>query len=209
MTATFQELGSASGTNVTSLSITTSGNLSAGAKIFVAVCIDKDGFDEITDSVNGPNNYNQVAGSQDGVGAFLFELPSTLRMRSGSTITVDNNVSGVPFSGRIAAVAVSGLTAGNIDGSSAGQGTNNAPLVALDNVPAGDEVVGIVAVAAGSSDTFTQDPNFTSPALNTQQTTGFSSYFGWRTLAAGGHVQWNPSLAQPATWAALLVAVSP
>ena len=200
-------IGRATGSNVTSLAISTS-RVAADQKIFAAVSMNLAGFDNVLDSAG--NIYNQVAGSQSGVGAFMMEAVNSILLPNGSTITLDNTVSGNPFSGTIAAFSVSGLTASNVNGSSAGQGNDNAPLVALDGVPANDWCLAFAAVAAGSNVGFTQAAGWSNPGnFNTQTTTGFSTFAGIFQATAGGHVAWNPTLGSAADWAALMVALSP
>ncbi len=204
LTASF--IGRATGTNVTSLSITTP-RVNAGQKLFGIVSMSLSGFDEFVDSAG--NAYNQVAGSQNGVGAFLLEATNSILLPNNSTITLDNLTSGAPFSASIAALAVAGLTAGNVDGSSAGQGADNSPLVALSNVPANDWLLAFVAVAAGSSIGFTQAAGWSNPGtFNSGSSAGFSTFAAFKQ-SAGGHEVWNPLLGAPANWAALMVALSP
>lgn len=198
-------IGQATGTNVTTLPIIASGVSAAGGQIFVGIGLNLDGFDDLSDSVG--NSYVQEAGSSSGVGAFLFRAFNNIRLPNNGTITLSNST---PFSAHIGAFYVSGLVSGALDGSSAGQGTSDSPLVALNGLPANDYALAIVSVAAGSGNIFTQDPTFSNlGSFNTQSTTEFSVYAGFRQITAGGLAVYQPHLATPATWSALMVALKP
>ncbi len=203
MTFTPQLIGKATGTNVTSLSISTP-SVPAGGRIFCAICINKDGFDSLTDTAG--NVYEQAAGSQSGVGAFVFQATNNLHLANNDQITL---AFATPFSASIGAFAVSGLTSGVINISSAGQGNDRFPGAAIDNVPANDWCVGILAVNGPSSDGFTQDPTFSNPGnFNTQVTTGFSAYGGYRQ-STGGKIVYQPILGIARIWSCMLVDMSP
>ncbi len=205
MAFTPQLLGKAAGTNLTDLSINTSGIFSAGGKVYGVVTMDRSGPDDFVDSEG--NVYVQVGLSQNaGISAALMQCASNLRLPNNSTITA---TAPAGWNGAIGAFGISGLTSGVLHRVSGGQGTNNLPLVALSGLSVNDWVLAVVGVQAPSSNTFTQGSGFTNPGnFNTQITTDFSTYAGFMQATAGGHVEWRPSLATPATWAAVMLAVA-
>lgn len=198
-------IGTATGVNVTSLAINVTGNVPAGGKIFCAICINKEGFDSFTDTAG--NMYDQLSGSQDGVGAFFMGVSNNLALFNNNHITLAYSI---PFSASIGAFAVSGLTSGIMDGASAGQGNSTFPDVALNNVPVNDWMIGVVAVNGPSTDGFTQDPSWNNPGnFNNRVTTGFSAYAGYKQAISGGQIIYAPTLGVSRVWAALMVAVKP
>jgi hypothetical protein len=199
--------------NVTQATLPT-GNIAIGSKILVSVCLNEPDWDDVVDDLSTDttgNIYFERAGSvhpNGTVGCWFVECPSTvLRLRPANNIIL-TRAGGM--TGSLAAFSVTGLTAGLLDGSSAGYGTSVAPVAALAAVPANDIAAGIVGVAGPSSDGFTQDPAFLSPGnFNTQTTTNFSSYGGYHQQAALGDIAYRPTLGVSRDWVALLLAVTP
>jgi hypothetical protein len=205
MAATVQLIGTAYADNVTSLSISTP-NLAAGGRIFVCVAINQPGFDNVVDTVG--NNYNQVGGSEKGVGCYLMEVDNNLQLHNNNQITLENNVTLTPFSAAMSAVYISGLTSGQLVTTSAAQGTGTQPIVAV-NSTSGYWLVGMIAVDGPSSDGFTQDPAWSTPStINSLVTTTVSCYAGYRQ-APGGNVLYAPTLGVARPWAGLMAMLTP
>lgn len=205
MPFTPQLLGKSIGTNITNLSVSTSGVFAAGGRIYGAVAMSNLGYDDIVDSAG--NVYRQVAGSQGAtISAWLVDCINNLRLPNNSTITVST---AAPWSGAMGMFGVSGLVSGALHGVSAGQGTDARPMAALDNVPVNDWALGVVGVKAPSTNTFTQSIGFSNPGnFNTQTTTAFSTYAGFRQ-SSGGSIIFAPTLASSAEWVALLITIAP
>jgi hypothetical protein len=202
-------IGSATGNNVSSLTITVpTGGVAAGSKILMAVAVSAaSGVNDPTDSAG--NIYGDEGGATSGsISVGIFVVPSALALAHNNTIVL--SASSGTFSGRIAAFAVSGLTSGVIAETSSGQGHSTLPDAALNNVPVNNWCVGIVGVGASSTNLFTQAPGFSNPGnLNTQITTSFSAYAGYLHATSGGQVVYAPTLLTAADWVAVLVSLSP
>lgn len=200
-------IGQAAGDNVTQLTITLGApqSVPAGSKIEIFVAVSQQPDDPI-DTAN--NVYNQTAGSQSGtVFVALYQVDSALALARGNTIVVAPPIG--TFSGRIAAFGISGLTSGQLIGSSAGQGSSQFPEAALANVALGDWCIGVVGVAGPSADGYTQSPGFSNPGnLNSQTTASFSAYAGYMQAAADGPVSFAPALGIARDWCALLVSLA-
>lgn len=205
MSFTPQLLGKSIGTNITSLSVSTSGVFAAGGRIYGIVAMSNLGYDDIVDSAG--NIYRQVAGSQGAtISAWLVDCVNNLRLPNNSTITVST---ATPWSGAMGMFGVSGLVNGELGGVSAGQGHDTTPGAALENVPVNYWALGVLGVRAPSTNTFTQAPGFSNPGnFNTQTTTEFSTYAGFRQ-ATGGRIVFAPTIASSAEWVALLITISP
>lgn len=205
MAFTPQLLGKATGSNITTLTVNTSGAFAAGGRVYGVIAMSNLGFDDFTDSVG--NSYVQAVGSQGStISAWLVQCLNNIRLPNNSSI---NTISAAPWSGSLGVFGVSGLVSGVLHGVSAGQGVDNLPVVALHEVPANDWVLGVVGVKAPSSNTFTQAAGFTSPGnFNSQVTTEFSTYAGFQQ-SAGGHIIFAPTFATPAEWVALMIAIAP
>lgn len=204
MAFTPQLLGKAMGSNVTSLSVNTSGIFAAGGHVYGVLVLNQPGFDDFVDSVG---NVYESGGSQspDGISAWLLFNSPNLRLPNNSTVTASN---AVPWSGAMGVFGVSGLTSGELRGISTGQGNDASPICAM-NVLTDDWVLAVVGVRAASTNTFTQGTGFTNPGnFNTQITTEFSTYAGVMQ-APGGHLVWRPSLATAASWVSLMIAIAP
>ncbi len=204
MAFTPQLLGKASGTNLTTLNVNTSGVFAAGGRIYVVVAMNDWGPDDCTDSVG--NVYEQAGGSQNsGISTTLLQCINNIRVPNNGTITI---TAPAGWSGSMGVFGVSGLTSGELHQVGAGQGSDNLPLVALDNVAANDWVMALAGVQAASTNAFTQGAGFSNPGnFNVQTTTVFSTYAGI-VQTAGGSVVWRPSLASPALWAAVMISIA-
>ena len=208
--------------NVTTASLST-GNIAVGTRLLIAVCINAAAFDDITDSksnsgFNGQppsgNSYGEAAGEAHPNGTAsvtIVTCVTAVQLRGGGTNDhiILSRAGGM--TGSMAAFSVTGLTAGVIDDSSSVFGTDTSPDVGLGPTPANDYVVGILGVAGPSTDGFTQDPTFANPGnFNTQTTTNFSTYAGFKQLAAeNNNPQWKPTLGVVRDYVALLISLTP
>lgn len=204
--------------NTTGIINITAPSVPIGSTLFVAVSFqDLNNDASPTCADTGGNIYvldKRIQSSTGRTEALLFRAPVTVSLVAGNTITLSGlgSASGRAFAG--SAFYVVGLSASPVDQTAVGgTGTSTSPDSGnITTTQATEILVGVAAIAAGGSVTYTQDAQYSStiPTIGTTGVNGGGGndrtlMVGTRKLTATETNNYAPSISSSQVWCAALV----